>query len=804
MISTPKDRIASSSVLALALKQQANVRIGICIFMGAYFSRTEYLIHPLYFSFIAYSIAIFGITRKLDFLRIGPAFTFLTLSFDVIFTIVSLHLVGAYGYFLFLILIQISFGYGVRFGTLMLWTSTLFACFGILTLFLISDYWRARPFEVTSFLVGVPFLAIYIHFLNDELKAAKLQSDIQASTYSKLLKYVSHDIRTQLQSLLGASEEMLGDKPNSNAVQHFFRMQEIIHSLARLATNFVQEIPGKVTYGDRTESSVTSEVYLLGEWMGKICLRFSPQMRANSIRFTVGFAEHVPIFSRLDYSSLERLLVNSLSNAVRHSKDGLIEIEITCESPRYHQGFIVIRIRNICPSGFEKSSRSDVDVLSQRLFFGSGLGHAISNSIAFEAGGSFIARAVGPKAFLCEIKMPCAFYSALNPKPMAYPAVYISRSIENYQRTKKLLSSTCGLYRSPLALYPAIRMLQESDNVSTFLFDCATDDAQPDENIEVDNVKAEGVRCDVYLKNCKKNTNLTKLSNCAALATLSPCSLNSAIAFAAAYNQKDAKVEKNFSPIRLEGAKLSGIYIEDSNFSGNVILAAAQREGWTLDCANLMSQALEMLRCNEYDFILMDWELGRSTAVEVLDVYRQLQSRPDRVRIIILSAHARARIFEWLEDRKVHLVLEKPIATDVLIEQIAACFREFQRDQISFREELNWAPEELFDCSSYEALSGEDAQRATVIYLLETLVVEIDAALEELSQFQDSTTSEVRRIVHRLIGVAEAGGARTLAMCARAIITESNDRPKVEMNLLNAIWLVTARHVRTFRATLFV
>lgn len=803
---TPQSRVLNLSALALALKQQANVRIGICIFMGAYFSPTEFLFHPLYLSFIAYSVFIFGLTRKGHSPCIGTRFIFFTLSFDVIFSIISLHLVGSYGYFLFLILIQICFGYGVRFGTPFLWASTLITCFGILTLFLISDYWRIRPFEVISFLAGVPFLSIYIHYLNSELKAAKTRSDIQASTYSKLLQFVSHDIRTQLQVLWGASEEILKDNPNSGIVQHIIKIREIIDSLARLATNFVDGFPGKLDYSDRIDAHSTDEAAELGEWIGRICLRFSPQIRANQTRLTVGFSEDIPIFLQLDFSSLERILINSLSNAVRYSKYGAIEIEITLEPQSSYRNLIVIQIKNTCPGGFEKaSSSSDTSTLSQRLFFGSGLGHAINNAIALEAGGSFSAKVDGPEIFKCEIQLPCTFYAGPARKPMEYPIVYFSKSLENYQRVKALLLSTCSLYRSSCVFYPARRKHLSAEDIAVFLYDVAVNDAPSKWKFGDEYLKAEEIRCDVHLGDSLKEAYLGNFSICAALATRSRYSLNNAIAFAAAYNQKNAKFEIDHPYVRGADLKLSGIYIEDSNFSSKSVLAAAHREGWRLDCANLASQALQMLQHNEYDFILMDWELEHGTALDILDAYRQHPCQRDCIRIIILSGHERVRISELLGIHKVDLVLEKPISTDALMKRIADCFRS-DRDKLNTnREELVQAPLELFDSGSYENHSDGSMRSNSAICLLDAFVIEIETALEELSRLQDSTGLEIGRIAHRLIGVAEAGGAILLANRARNLIAEldqSNDRFKLYLNQLNAIWTVTVRHVRTFRETL--
>ena len=234
---------------------QAKVRIGVCLFMAVYFYTTGFTTHPLYVLFIGYCFtSVLLIRRSTRFSRVR---SFTSLLIDNFFAIAGLHVTGEYGTFLFILLVQIAFGNGLRFGRLYLWSSVFVACIGILTLYFFSPRWQGNLHLVLTFFIGTPFIAFYVDYLVKNLRESKKEVDKRASDISDLLAFVSHDIRTPLHSLLTTAAIAKTSAQDNETRTRLVRIENTIKSLARLATDVLGATAG-VSQSIRERRSVVS------------------------------------------------------------------------------------------------------------------------------------------------------------------------------------------------------------------------------------------------------------------------------------------------------------------------------------------------------------------------------------------------------------------------------------------------------------------------------------------------------------------------------------------------------------------
>ncbi len=261
---------------------QAKVRISICFFMAAYFYLTAYTNHPLYLLFIIYSFTFLWLTHRLT--RFSKVRSFISLFLDNFFTISGLHVTGEEGTFLFILLIQISIGNGLRFGRLHLWASVLVACGGIMTLYIASSAWQGNLHLALAYFFGTPFIAFYIDHLVENLRKSKLEADKRADDISDLLRFVSHDIRTPLHALLTTAAVAKTNVQDSETRTRLVRIENTIKSLARLATDVLG-----ATAGESRNIRGRKPVVSICGWVVDVSKRFCDELELNRTVLTYRF-----------------------------------------------------------------------------------------------------------------------------------------------------------------------------------------------------------------------------------------------------------------------------------------------------------------------------------------------------------------------------------------------------------------------------------------------------------------------------------------------------------------------------------
>ncbi|MEX2374934.1 MAG: response regulator [Dehalococcoidia bacterium] len=780
--------------------QQAVVRVGIGLFMGIYFSLTEYITHPLYLSFVVYALVSYALSRSVWRSRISTYYLAATLLLDVSFTLLSLYVVEAYGYFLFLILIQICFGYGVRYGSTVLWAATFVVCAGILLLFLVSDYWAARPYEAISFFVGVPFLALYIHYLNNQLRKAKRLADTQAATNSRLLRFVSHDMRTQLQALLYTTESIrhAGDAPEvANAVD---TIEDTVHSLARISSSFVK-IPAtrKRVESSPIDSPLPGSRFALGRWLGRLCGRFDALLKERNITLHVHFADEVPTVLSTDRIALERLLLNCISNAARFSTEGRIEIALERERHATTADQLVILIGNRSPHGFKARVVDEGGMAGPELFFGAGLGLSINEDIAASIGGSFAAEATAVDSFSCVLKFPVSKLADLEPEPLVLPVYCCSHSPDTVRAVRSHLAHTCNVLAHFAPAATSAATCAKTTGPAAYVLDKRAAIAW----MNHDYAQPSAVRdCMVILdgRSMEPGSGRAETSASAVLAALS---LQNAVHFASAYNGRDQSVTAAFGGAKQREISFRGLYVEDGAFNAKRLIAEAQNAGWNVEHAPGVDEAMCKLRAHDYDFVLLDWELGDATALAVLDGLA-LQYSSFAAPIFILSAHDKSQLESLLEHRSVRAILEKPLSATALMQHVARQIED-EDDEPGAVYPLPEPVTDIFQSETYEMLLVDLEAHARTASLLDSFSEEVESLIAAIAHAVSANSNGTGRLLHQLAGTAGTGGAVYLANSAEDLCKTLRrvDRvPPLDLTVLHVVWGLTRKHIDLFRSTL--
>ncbi|GAA3389441.1 HAMP domain-containing protein [Streptomyces roseoviridis] len=226
-----------------------------------------------------------------------------------------------------------------------------------------------------------------------ELETRAQQLSRTSMYKSEFLANMSHELRTPLNSLLILAR-LLAQNPEGNLTEKQVDYAEVIHSAGSDLLQLINDILdlSKVEAG---KMEVRREPFALSKLMESLGATFGPIADEKGLDFTVTVAPDVPAYLTTDEGRLRQVLRNLLSNAMKFTEEGRVELTVEHTPPdeipavlrdgRPVLAFRVAdtgvgipadRLRNI----FEAFQQGDGT--TARQYGGTGLGLSISREVA--------------------------------------------------------------------------------------------------------------------------------------------------------------------------------------------------------------------------------------------------------------------------------------------------------------------------------------------------------------------------------------------------------------------------------------
>ncbi|MFD4664862.1 HAMP domain-containing protein [Streptomyces halstedii] len=241
-----------------------------------------------------------------------------------------------------------------------------------------------------------------------------------ASTYkSEFLANMSHELRTPLNSLLILAQ-LLAQNPTRNLTVKQVEYAGIIHSAGSDLLQLINDILdlSKVEAG---KMDLNPERFTLRQLLDYVEATFRPMTTQKSLTFTISTAPGVPVDLLTDDSRLRQVVRNLISNAVKFTERGSVELRIEpaadSELPdAVHRGGAVVAFRvkdtgiGIADKQLETifGAFQQADGTTSRKYGGTGLGLSISREIAHLLGGALTARSTPGQGSTFTLYLPVA------------------------------------------------------------------------------------------------------------------------------------------------------------------------------------------------------------------------------------------------------------------------------------------------------------------------------------------------------------------------------------------------------------
>ncbi|MFF8278838.1 HAMP domain-containing protein [Streptomyces lateritius] len=250
-----------------------------------------------------------------------------------------------------------------------------------------------------------------------ELEDRAQQLSLASKYKSEFLANMSHELRTPLNSLLILAQ-LLAQNPTRNLTAKQVEYAGIIHSAGSDLLQLINDILdlSKVEAG---KMDINPERVALRQLLDYVEATFRPMTTQKSLDFTITTAPGVPADLVTDDSRLRQVLRNLISNAVKFTEQGSVELRIERAADgalpaSVHRDGPVLAFRvkdtgiGIAEQHLEAifGAFQQADGTTSRKYGGTGLGLSISREIAHLLGGALTAESVPGQGSTFTLYLP--------------------------------------------------------------------------------------------------------------------------------------------------------------------------------------------------------------------------------------------------------------------------------------------------------------------------------------------------------------------------------------------------------------
>jgi len=242
-------------------------------------------------------------------------------------------------------------------------------------------------FELMGYQLVMRDITSEITSKNDLLEAQKRVTAVSLSR-SQFIANMSHEIRTPMNSIIGLLEVLKETGLNEEQTEIF----DVVHHSAGNLMSLLNDIID-LSKIDSNKIQFSSNWFALEDLMHKTVKLLELKAKENNSTLKLTLDKYLPKEVNGDALRLGQILINLLTNAIKFTNDGVVELSVENESEDKNRAKIKFTVADTGMGIGEDAIKNIFKIYDQgdpeitRQFGGSGLGLAISNSLCEKMGG---------------------------------------------------------------------------------------------------------------------------------------------------------------------------------------------------------------------------------------------------------------------------------------------------------------------------------------------------------------------------------------------------------------------------------